>query len=385
MSIDGISQMFYHPEQYNIMPYKNYDTEDGKPEITAFFLPAHKFSLLSEYVDNRGVTNCIRFKEYHLKAREGLTDKDYLNQAAEYCLTPREALSKHGDNIFDPVALSERMVQIKVQNNYIKPVRMQLLWDKSVGNGNQKVIARESPSSNLLIVEPPLTDESGQPYKNLYVAGIDSIDIGSGDSTSDSNRSDYCVVVKKRVFGMDDPKYVAMYKYRPDDIRQAYDLTIKLLTWYNCKAMLEATRMGIKTYFDQEKKSHLLMSRPQFALTGPKKPNKKLIGVPSTPAVIKHGLELVNNFVNDYWFTIDYEEIVDQLLNYSYESKGKFDIVAALTMAEIGDEDMYGVNPTTITSVKNQWQDIGFYYDENGYKRRGVIPRGYYETNRKWY
>ena len=382
MALEGLSTMFLNPKAYNILPFKNYDTDDGKPEITSFFIPAHKFALTSEYLDNRGVTDHIRFKEYYLKQREKLTDKDFQSEAAEHCFTPREALSKHGDNIFDPVALSERMVQIKVQNDYIKPVRMQLLWDS-----NQKIIARESPSSNLLVVEPPLTDESGKPYKNLYVAGIDSIDIGSGDSTSDSNRSDYCVVVKKRIFGMNDPKYVAMYKCRPEDIRQAYDLTIKLLTWYNCQAMLEATRMGIKTYFDQNKKSHLLMARPQSALstTSKKTGNRKLIGVPSSTEYIKHGLELVNNFVNDFWYTIDFEEMVDQLLNYSYESKGKFDIVAALAMAEYGDEDMYGINPTTVVSVKSQWQDIGWFTDENGYKRRGVIPKGHYETNRKWY
>ena len=42
------------------------------------------------------------------------------------------------------------------------------------------------------------------------------------------------------------------------------------------------------------------MARPQFAITGPRKPGKQLIGVPSTDAVIQHGLELVDNFVNDY-------------------------------------------------------------------------------------
>lgn len=101
------------------------------------------------------------------------------------------------------------------------------------------------------------------------------------------------------------------------------------------------------------------MSRPQFAITGPRRPNKQLVGVPSTEAVIRHGLELVANFVNDYWHTIDYEEIVDQLLNYSYENKRKFDIVAALQMAEIADEDLTGVSPVVVGNVKNEWRDLG--------------------------
>lgn len=380
MALEGLATMFAKPEQYNILPFKNYDTEDGKPELTAFFLPAHKFSLLSEYVDNRGVTDHVRFKKVYEKVRSGLTDKDYLNECAEHCFTPREALSKHGDNVFDPVAIAERMVQIKVQGLYTKPKRMQLLWDKSQGDQLNRVIARESPSSQLLVVEPPILDETGKPYKNLYVAGIDAIDMGRKDSASDSDVSDFCIVIKKRAFGMEDPKYVAMYKYRPDDIRQAYDLSMKLLVWYNCKALLEYTKISIQTYFREKGKGNLFMSRPQFAITGPRKPNKQLVGVPATEAVIRHGLELVANFVNDYWHTIDYEEMLDQLLNYSYENKRKFDIIAAMQMAELADEDLSGVTPTTVQSVNSQWKDIGYYIDENGYKRKGIIPHDYYRT-----
>lgn len=47
------------------------------------------------------------------------------------------------------------------------------------------------------------------------------------------------------------------------------------------------------------------------------------------------------------------------MLNYSYENKRKFDIIAALQMAEIADEDMSGVTPTTVSALKDQWQDFG--------------------------
>lgn len=39
-----------------------------------------------------------------------------------------------------------------------------------------------------------------------------------------------------------------------------------------------------------------------------------------------------------------FDEMLEQLLNYSYEEKRKFDIVAALGMTEIGDEAMLGFN-----------------------------------------
>lgn len=372
-ALTGLKTMFLNPTGYNILPFKNYDTDDTRPEITAFFLPAHKFALTKEYLDDRGVTNWPKLKEHYEKIRSKLSDKDYLTECAEHCFTPREALSKHGDNLFNASAIADRMIQIKVHKLYNKPKPTCLLWDKTTGDGMSKVIAHESQNSHLLVVEPPMLDETGKPYKNLYVAGIDAIDMGTKDSASDSDVSDFCVVVKKRAFGMDDPKYVAMYKYRPSEIREAYDLTMKLLVWYNCKALLEYTKISIQTYFRDKGKGSLFMARPQFAITGGKKMGKTLIGVPSTPAVIEHGLELVGNFINDYWHTIDYEDMLDQMLNYTYENKRKFDIIAALQMVELADEDMSGVKPTTVTT-SNLWQDIGYYIDENGYKRKGVIP-----------
>lgn len=125
--------------------------------------------------------------------------------------------------------------------------------------------------------------------------------------------------------------------------------------------MLEYTKISIQTYFKEKGKGHLFMSRPDFASNSGSRrnPSKRLIGLPATEAVIKHGLELVNNFINDYWHTIDYEEMLDQMLNYSYENKRKFDIIAAMQQCEIADEDMSGVTPTTVESVKSQWKDFG--------------------------
>ncbi|MBQ8132475.1 MAG: hypothetical protein IJ193_08290 [Bacilli bacterium] len=71
--------------------------------------------------------------------------------------------------------------------------------------------------------------EDGSTFKNLYVAGIDAIDQGSDESATDNDVSDFCIVIKKRIRGMDDPKYVAMYKARPRRIREAYETAHKLL------------------------------------------------------------------------------------------------------------------------------------------------------------
>lgn len=375
MALEGLADMFRSPEAFNILPFKNYDTDDGKPELTAFFLPAHKFAIDKKYLDNRGVTNWPEFKKYYEAQRSKLSDQKLLDEMAEHCFTPREALNKHGASLFDSAALSERLIQIKVQKLGLTPIRMQLLWDKT--KGENAILAKESKDSKLLVVEPPLKGDDGKPYKNLYVAGIDSIDQGQRDSASTSDVSDFCIVIMKRIFGANEPKIVAMYKDRPQDIRVAYDLAMKLLTWYNCKAMLEYTKISIIQYFTNKNKANLFLDRPELGSGNKnirKMSSKRLIGVPGTIQYINHGLELVQGFVNEFWHTIDFEEMLDQLINYSYEEKRKFDIVAALQMVMIGDEALTGISPSVVQTIASEWKDIGYYRDENGHMCHGVIP-----------
>lgn len=124
--MEGLARMFQNPEAFDVLPYKNYDTYDGKPELTAFFLPAHKFALSSKYLDNRGVTNYIEFRKYYEAQRAKLTGKDYLNECAEHCFVPEEALAKTGANVFDSELVSQQMVNLKIRGLGEKIVPMQL-------------------------------------------------------------------------------------------------------------------------------------------------------------------------------------------------------------------------------------------------------------------
>jgi hypothetical protein len=69
--------------------------------------------------------------------------------------------------------------------------------------------------------------------------------------------------------------------------------------------------------------------------------------------VIKHGLELLQNFVNDYFYTIEFDEMLNQLINYSYAAKRKFDLIAAASICEIGDEELSGAIPKIANEIQN--------------------------------
>lgn len=71
--------------------------------------------------------------------------------------------------------------------------------------------------------------------------------------------------------------------------------------------------------------------------------------------------------------------MLDELLTYSYENKGKFDVVAAMGMAELGDEELEGLKIVATKKEGLAFGAIGYYY-ENGYKKFGKIPENKNET-----
>lgn len=79
------------------------------------------------------------------------------------------------------------------------------------------------------------------------MAGIDSIDIGMSEtSINTDDPSQFCIVVKKRARNAT-PTYVAFYKDRPNNINEAYKQALCLLQYYNCKAVLESTKVSLLT------------------------------------------------------------------------------------------------------------------------------------------
>lgn len=377
MKLDGLSTIFSNPEGYNVLPYKNYDTEDLVPTYTSYFIPAHKFALLPEYLDNRGVTDSKRFKEFYENERKKLSGKDLFNYCAEHPFHPQEALFKQGENYFDSVLIADRLTQLRIQKVGVKPQQVDLLWDVPKGSENNprnKVKLIPNSQGKVFIYEPPLKDGEGNFYKNLYVAGIDSIDQGTADSSTNNDVSDFCIVIKKRILGSSSANYVAIYKDRPRDISTAYENAMKLCVYYNCKAMLEHTKISIIMYFRSKKKDNLFMKRPKSTMPDIRKGNSGMIGYPATETYLRHGLELISRFVDESCYSMQIDEMLEQLLKYSWENKRKFDIVAAMIAAELGDEDLLGFTPKAQDEVKNSWKDFGWYYDSNGQKRYGIIP-----------
>jgi len=140
---------------------------------------------------------------------------------------------------------------------------------------------------------------------------------------------------------------------------------------------LEASKVGILGWAKREKWMQYFMRRPRVCSGDPSKKRSSTspYGTTTSVAMIEHGIQLVADYIEDYWEEMWFIDMLNQLLKYSDENKGKFDIVAAMQMAEIADEEVSELVPVAVTEVKKEFQDIGYYKDENGYIKFGVIPK----------
>jgi len=107
--LEGLSEMFYNPEAYNVLPFLNNYNEEGDWVKTAFFIPANIAFYRPGYVDNRGVCDIKKATEYYEKERAKLesTPKALIDYKAEYCFYPSEAFALEGENIFNKVKIVE--------------------------------------------------------------------------------------------------------------------------------------------------------------------------------------------------------------------------------------------------------------------------------------
>lgn len=404
-SLEGLRDMYYNPEGYDVLPFYHNYTETKDWVYTGYFIPSYigavtKYGVDAdgnkrELLDSRGYCLYENYKEQLDLDRQKLvkSPKALIDHSAEYCYTAEEAFSLEGTNKFNKVLIAEQLTKIRalkqgpeIEVGFLeyafkdgKHAEENINGFKWIPDNRGKIKIIEHP----LWLLPSKKDEDGkiiwtpptEKIRNLYVIGIDGIDIGAAQTSENTKEpSDFCLVVKKRVFGIEEPQYVAIYKDRPNDVRECYKIALRLAQYYNAMINIEATRQGIIPWAREKKQLKWFMKRPRATLSDSIRNTNKQFGTPATLAIIDHQTDLIADFINDYCHTIWFDEMLDEFNRYTDENKRKFDIVAATAMAELADEELTGVIPKSMVVQNDSWEDIGYYTDERGQRRWGVIP-----------
>ena len=337
-ALAGLNKVYYHPWDFKVLPFHHNYTEDGSWVDTGYFMPAYITMNKKGYVGSRGEYLLEKQKAYYNEIRDSFTDPQTLiKHKAEQCFTAEEAFSAEGVNKFNKVKISEQIlaINIKKQAPSIERGYMEFLYNGPERKRENITGVRFKPNPNgpIYILEHPIEEENHTKINNLYVAGIDGIDIGALETSKETrDPSKFCTVIKKRLYGMTEPTYVAYYLDRPNDIREAYKQTIGLLWYYSAIANIEATRLSLLTYARDNKFMQFFMRRPRSCFGGDERRRQvNQYGTTATKAMIDHQTDLIADYVEDYCHNIWFIEMLNQLNKYTDENKGKFDIVAAMS------------------------------------------------------
>lgn len=402
--LEGLKKIYYNPKAFKILPFRHKWTQDGTTIESGFFLPYFLQSLNPEYMDSRGVCNQTEYKKLLQEERNNLlaVPEEYLKKCAERCWNAEEAFTLEGQNKFNKMKIADQLAKIRLHKIGPRPQvgtidytyksnkhsleningfrwllnsgKVQILehpvWSDLYKEQIEKQ-KREAEEQGIDFEAPVYTE-----MNDLYVAGIDGIDIGAAQTSKETrDPSDFCIVIKRRAFGLNEPQYVAMYKDRPQNIREAYKIAMCMCRYYNCRINIEATRVGMITWARENKCLQYFMKRPRATLTDIKYGTTKQYGTPATKTIIEQQTDLIADYVEDYGHNIWFEDMLEQLNGYNDENKTKFDIIAALGMAELADQELSGRQPTKVDKEVEEFQDYGYYISDKGYREFGVIPK----------
>lgn len=402
--LEGLKKIYYNPKAFKILPFRHKWTQDGTTIESGFFLPYFLQSLNPEYMDSRGVCNQTEYKKVLQEERNNLlaVPEEYLKKCAERCWNAEEAFTLEGQNKFNKMKIADQLAKIRLHKIGPRPQVGTIDYTyKSNKHSLENIDGFRwlLNSGKVQILEHPVwsdlykeqiekqkkeAEEQGIDFEapiytemnDLYVAGIDGIDIGAAQTSKETrDPSDFCIVIKRRAFGLNEPQYVAMYKDRPQNIREAYKIAMCMCRYYNCRINIEATRVGMITWARENKCLQYFMKRPRATLTDIKYGTTKQYGTPATKTIIEQQTDLIADYVEDYGHNIWFEDMLEQLNGYNDENKTKFDIIAALGMVELADQELSGRQPTKVDKEVEEFQDYGYYINDKGYREFGVIPK----------
>lgn len=366
------SKMFYDPDTYNILKFEDYWEHSGE---IGCFIPAYRGQ--GKFKDDQGNTFEEKAKkeleEEREKIKQGKNAVTALQAKKQnQPLVPSEMFLTTGTNIFPTAELNEVLKKLERGNLYKRKGTVGSLRfssDSPEGVKFEPDVAQElkpidqfphksteSTEGALVIYEFPITDETGQVPRDLYIIGHDPV---RTDSPEGSLNSIYVMKSRKYMYTYGYDEIVAQYVGRPDSGREPVnELLEKLSMFYgSSNEMIYFENMvgNTKEYFEKRKKLHLLARQPRVVMNkkadfGPK--DNADYGFPMSTPQHKQNAEL---YVKDFLLSergkddngntvrnldiIPDRALVQELMRYNRD--GNFDRFIGLVGCVIGLEEQF--------------------------------------------
>ena len=358
---EGLKELFYEPNVYNALPFKNTWDESPGDKPCGFFVPwYYNMSGADEngvkFIDKDGNSNLKIGIRWSLKERDKLmaaSDKNTIDiYIAERPFTPEEATLQISGNLFPKKELLRHLNDIRTSKSLssLKQVgelrfndKNELKWalnPRLKDHTSYRLDKGKDKSGAIVIWEHP----NENPPFGLYIGGLDPYDHDS--STTDSLGS---LIIYKRF--QDFENYydlpVAEYTGRPESAEEFYENCRKLAMYYNATVLYENEKLGIFTYFTQKHSDYLLADQPDLI--------KNIVshsrvsrgkGIHMSKEIKAAGETMVRDWLNEEFAPgrknltkIFSEPLLEELISFNLD--GNFDRVIAFMLVMIYKQELY--------------------------------------------
>ncbi len=376
-SFEGSEKLFYNPSAYEIYGVKNvFDKNSNGDTLCGFFWGGYlnRNGCYDEECGEPDVIKAlIQILTNRYKIKYNSQDPNAITQKkAEEPITPQEAIMRTEGTVFPVSDLKDYLESIMVRKeaflaeHYVgELVRSgdgKLKW--RLNNDKFPLRSYDKDTANregcLEIFEMPSTNADGEIANGRYIAGIDPIDADSGTS-----------LFSIQVMDLFTDRIVAEFSGRPRLAEEAYEISLRLLEFYNAVANYEKNLKGLFSYFDKKNALFRLCDTPQILkdmqMTKDMGYGNTSKGTMANAEVNKWGRKLQADWMNT---SVEDEENPGKLKLHTlrglayieecikWNSDGNFDRVSASGMLFILREDRYKRTQSAIANKDKQIETL---------------------------
>lgn len=372
-SFEGSEKLFYNTAAYEIYGVSNVFDKNTKGDTNCGFFWGGYLNRNGCYDEECGEPDVIKallqILTNRYKIKYNSSDPSAITQKkAEEPITPQEAIMRTEGTIFPVSDLKDYLESIMVRKeaflaeHYVgELVRTndgKLKW--RLNNDKFPLRSYDKDNANregcLEIFEMPSENANGEIAHGRYIAGIDPIDADSGTS-----------LFSIQVMDLFTDRIVAEFSGRPRLAEEAYEISLRLLEFYNAVANYEKNLKGLFSYFDKKNALFRLCDTPQILkdmqMTKDMGYGNTSKGTMANAEVNKWGRKLQADWMNT---SVEDEENPGKLKLHTlrglayieecikWNSDGNFDRVSAGGMLFILREDRYKRTQSAIANKDKQ-------------------------------
>lgn len=343
------AEMFYNPENYNLLAFDNIWDEGKSGTKCGLFIP--NYIGKPPYIDEFGISDIVAAKESDERERAkklkgSKRRSDYDNHVSQNAWTPQEAFIVSKGNIFPAALLAKRLAKIEGKRDlkYLQDVG-RLDIDE---NGNVKFVIdpTKKPLDWPMKKSDDGIDKEGavciweHPDNPSYGDFFITVDPYDADEALNSPSVGSCIVWKtyNSAKGICDLP-VASYHGRPEKAKHFYEIVRKLCLYYNAVCLYENEKRGLEWYFEEKQCGYMLKDQPDILDKIIKNLTVKRPKGTHMTQTLKTQLEIwgfdwcVESFGEGEFNTDKLNDtfLIKQMINYN--SEGNFDAVISFLLA----------------------------------------------------